>query len=448
MDRLTRRDGRSVLKPYIGPLVGLLSCVALAGASAPSIPATPAGDALAGWLDAFNSGDASRMESFKAAHAQWLNLERMKESRARTGGYDLLTIDGSGKLWVTFQAKEKATQIQISGSLVVKPDNPVLISELTLSPSSAPSEAARMTVKKQKHLIEGVRRVLSQFYVFPDTATIMSAMLRKNQKRGEYDAVTDSEVFATRLTDDLRAASHDKHVLVSFSTEVVPPDPVGGPAEDPARGRREVENNCGFEKAEHYPPNIGYLKLSEFAVPEFCAETAAAAMRFIADSDALILDLRENHGGAPRMAALISSYLFDRPTHLEDIHDREKDTTEQLWTVTNLPGKTFTEKPVFVLTSSKTFSAAEQISYDLKALKRATLIGERTGGGAHPVSPHRLDDHFWVGVPFARFINPITHTDWEGTGVKPDVEVRAADALDEALKRAREKRPDSPDSRQ
>jgi C-terminal processing protease CtpA/Prc len=160
-------------------------------------------------------------------------------------------------------------------------------------------------------------------------------------------------------------------------------------------------------------------------------------MNFLADSDTLIFDLRDNHGGAPRMAALIASYLFDEPTHLDDLYDRGKNTVEQLWTFPYMPGKKFTGKAVYVLTSNRTFSVGEEFSFDLKNLKRATLIGETTGGGAHTTAPHRIDDHFFIRVPFGRFMNPITQADWEGTGVAPDIEAAAADALDEALRQAR-----------
>ena len=119
------------------------------------------------------------------------------------------------------------------------------------------------------------------------------------------------------------------------------------------------------------------------------------------------------------MAAVICSYLFDEPTHLDDIYDRKENTTEQLWTFPYLPGKRFTGKAVFVLTSGRTFSAAEEFGYDLKSLKRATLIGETTGGGAHAVAPHRIDDHFFIRVPFARFVNAITGTDWGARELSP-----------------------------
>src|SRR6185312_15072358 len=125
------------------------------------------------------------------------------------------------------------------------------------------------------------------------------------------------------------------------------------------------------------------------------------------------------------------------PTHLDDIYDRKENTTEQLWTFPYMPGKKFTGKPVYVLTSSRTFSVGEEFSFDLKSLKRATLVGETTGGGAHPMAPHRIDGHFFIRVPFGRIMNPITKADWESTGVEPDVKVPAADALDEALKLAR-----------
>ena len=137
------------------------------------------------------------------------------------------------------------------------------------------------------------------------------------------------------------------------------------------------------------------------------------------------------------MVTLIASYLFAEPTHLNDIYNRKENSTTQFWTSSYVPGRNFIGKPLYVLTSKQTFSAAEDLSYALKNLKRATLIGETTGGGAHPIEPRRIDDHFLMIVPSARSISPITKTDWEGTGVKPDLELPAAEALTEALKRAR-----------
>jgi retinol-binding protein 3 len=149
----------------------------------------------------------------------------------------------------------------------------------------------------------------------------------------------------------------------------------------------------------------------------------------------MIIDLRENGGGTPKMVALITSYLFDRRTHLNDLWTRSTNTTAEFWTQDTVAGRRFGgEKPVYVLTSARTFSGAEEFTYNLKTLKRATIVGETTGGGAHPVRCRRIDEHFMIGVPFARAINPITHTNWEGVGVEPDAKVPASEALNAALK--------------
>jgi C-terminal processing protease CtpA/Prc len=199
------------------------------------------------------------------------------------------------------------------------------------------------------------------------------------------------------------------------------------------------ELNCGFVKVEQLDGNVGYVKFNGFFDVGACGATASAAMSFVAGSRALIVDLRDNGGGSPAMVAYISSYLFSARTHLNDLWTRHSGETEEFWTRDDIPGRRFGgEKPVYVLTSARTFSGAEEFSYNLKSLGRATIIGETTGGGAHPVSGHRIDEHFMIGVPFARAVNPITRTNWEGVGVAPDVKVPAADALAAALKLARE----------
>jgi retinol-binding protein 3 len=193
-----------------------------------------------------------------------------------------------------------------------------------------------------------------------------------------------------------------------------------------------------FEKVERFPSNIGYLKFNGFQDPEICGPTVAAAMNFLAHVDALIIDLRDNGGGDPKMVAYISSHLFAEPTHLNDLYNRKEDKTTEFWTLRDVPGARLADNPVFAPTSKRTFSGAEEFAYNLKNLKRATIIGEATGGGAHPVSGHRIDDHFIIGAPFARAINPISKTNWEGTGVAPDIKVPASEALDAAKKMAPE----------
>jgi hypothetical protein len=420
---------------FLGTLFSIAPGLALAAAPAPIIPNTPAGHALAAWLDSFNSGDSARFQSFQQAHAPWLSVDDEMKQRERTGGYDLLTIDKGDKLWIVFRVKERASSAQTLGSLVVRSSDADHIRLLRLAPAGANAEDVVLDEAGRSRVIDGASGLLAKFYVFPDVGRTTAEKLRTQHKQGAYRGITDGQILAIRLTDDLRTLSGDKHIAVDFFAKSMPPqEPTTRPSPDPAR---LAATNCGFQKAEHYPPNIGYLKLNGFEEPDICGSTAIAAMTFLADSDSLIIDLRDNGGGAPRMAALISSYLFDEPMHLDDLYDRNQNITEQFWTFPYLPGKKKAGKKVFVLTARRTFSAGELFSYDLKSLKRATLIGETTGGGAHTVAPHQIDDHFFIRLSFGRFINPITKTNWESTGVEPDVKVPAADALDEALKRAR-----------
>jgi C-terminal processing protease CtpA/Prc len=156
-------------------------------------------------------------------------------------------------------------------------------------------------------------------------------------------------------------------------------------------------------------------------------------MDLLADTDALVIDLRNCGGGDPETVMLFASYLFDQPTHLNDIYWREDNHTDVRWTTATVPGRKYgSARPVYLLTSQDTFSGCEDFAYALKNAGRATLIGENTGGGAHAGSPHRLGAHFMMFVPSGKPINPVTHTDWEGVGVKPDIASSADDALDVA----------------
>lgn len=308
------------------------------------------------------------------------------------------------------------------------------------APSSALSAGPKIDAATRGRVIDSAIADLDAYYVFPEVATRMGAALRAHQKRGDYNAITEGKAFADTLTADLRAVSRDRHLAVTYSRE---PLPKGGPQSAPdavAAYRKRVEfTNCGFERVEWLPGNVGYLKFNAFPDPEVCGQTAIAAMNLLAHVDALIIDLRTNHGGDPAMIALLCTYLFAEPTHLNDIWERRSNATRQYWTLPYVPGSRLSTQPVYVLTSKETFSGAEEFTYDLKNLKRATIIGERTGGGAHPVMGHRIDDHFVIGVPFARAINPISKTNWEGVGVEPDIPVAAADALTTAERIAAEK---------
>jgi C-terminal processing protease CtpA/Prc len=197
--------------------------------------------------------------------------------------------------------------------------------------------------------------------------------------------------------------------------------------------------NCSFSKVEILNHNVGYIKFDAFPDPDICGPTAVAAMNFVAHTDALIFDLPENHGGDPSMVDFMVSYMFRQPTHINDLTSRHENETHQYWTLPWVPGPRLTDQPVYVLTSHETFSGGEEFTFDLKTQKRGTIVGETTGGGAHPVEGMSAGDHFTIGVPFGRPINPVTKGDWEEKGVEPDVKVAAADALSTAEKLAAEK---------
>lgn len=421
--------------PFLAALLAVLPALPLADVS---VPNTAAGHALSAWLDAFNSADRARQEVFTKTYAPWMNPDDTAQWRAETGGYDLLEVLSNDRTNVFFHVKARTTDVEEVGRLRVSDAEPVAVTDFRTwrIPPGAKLDAVPLDATARRKLVESVAGAFDSFYVYPEIGKKMAAALREHDRRGAYRSMRYGTDLARKLTEDVRGISHDKHAEVRFSFFVRPPQPAASEAE--AESRRLAASNCGFEKAEHLRPNIGYVKLDMIADTAICGRTASAAMNFVADSDALILDLRDNHGGGGGMVEFIASYLFDQRTHVDDMVDRAGNVTDEAWTSPSVPGKKFIGKPVFVLTSKQTFSAAEDLCYSLKNLGRATLIGETTGGGAHPIELKRIDDHFSVAVPFARSMSPITKTNWEGTGVEPDVKVPADQALDVALKLAAE----------
>lgn len=307
--------------------------------------------------------------------------------------------------------------------------------------AAAPPSPPALTAKDRAAIVEGVITGLKDIYVFADVADTMAARLRGQLAAGAYDKAATVPAFCEMLTDELRGVSHDLHIGVRWT----PPPPNAGGAQPTDEQRRarflefmRLDNYC-FEKVEHLDGNIGYLKLNCFADAGAAGATAIAAMNFLGGSDALIFDLRANGGGTPSMIQLISSYLFEEPTHLNSFYIRKGDETKQFWTQAYVPGPRLAKVPVFVLTSSRTFSGAEEFSYNLKNTKRGTIVGETTGGGAHPVRGYKVEGYdVTVAVPFGRAINPISGTNWEGKGVEPDIAVPADQALDVAYAKALE----------
>jgi len=197
-------------------------------------------------------------------------------------------------------------------------------------------------------------------------------------------------------------------------------------------------DNFGIRRVERLDGNVGYLDVRRVAVPANAGPAIAAAMELVMGTYALILDLRRNGGGAPEGVAFWCSYLFpeEDPAHLNDIFHADTGETRQFWALPYVPGSRYLDRPVYVLTSSHTFSGGEEFCYNLQALGRAELIGETTGGGAHPTRGFPVGGAVHMGIPFARAVNPVTGTNWEGTGVTPDVAVPEAEAYDVAYGKA------------
>jgi hypothetical protein len=285
---------------------------------------------------------------------------------------------------------------------------------------------------ERQRVIDSVIANLKRYYVDPDMAQKLAEALLAREKAGDYHGISDGAAFAALLTRQLRDVSQDTHLEVIYRQVPLPNRPPGPSPEGMARYRAAMEQqNCTFEKVEMLPHHIGYLKLNSFPEPSVCESTAKAAMASLNDASAIVFDLRDNRGGYPGMVMLIAAYLFDHPEYM---YNPRENTTEQSWTRSPVPGNRLADKPAYVLVSARTFSGAEHFSYDLKMLKRATLVGETTGGATDVGNFRRIDDHFGMGIRETKAINPYPEPDWAVTGVGPDVKVKAADALETALK--------------
>jgi retinol-binding protein 3 len=301
--------------------------------------------------------------------------------------------------------------------------------------AAPPETQPAINAKDRGAIIDDIAAALRETYVFPDTARRMEEHVRRQLQSGAYDRLGTWETFTEKLTEDLRSVSHDLHLAVLWAPEPPAPEIEEPTAEELAAMRSD---NYGFRRVERLAGNVGYLKLDSFERADLGGDTAVAAMGFLAGSDALIIDLRDNSGGDPTMIQLIISYLVSsEPVHFSSFYIRKGDKTRQFWTHAWVPGTRLPTVPVFILTSGRTFSAAEDFAYSLKSLKRATIVGETTGGGAHPVETHQVKGYpVLLRLPGGRSVNPITGSDWEGTGVEPDIAASASDALTVAHTRA------------
>jgi retinol-binding protein 3 len=280
--------------------------------------------------------------------------------------------------------------------------------------------------------IESLVSAMKEVYVFPEVADKVDADLHQRLKKGEYDSVEKGDELAKLLSEHMNSLCKDAHLRVRFSKEPLPERENRG---EPSK--EEIEQyeknmrlmNGGISSAERFIGNVGYIDTTGFNQLDFAKRPIDAAMQLVENTDALIIDMRYNGGGSPQTVQYFCSYLFDeKPVHLNDLEFRGR-PREEFWTLKDLPGKRYVGKDVYVLCSKRTGSGAEEFCYNLKNLKRATLIGESTWGGANPGGTVRINDHFAAFIPSGRAVNPYTLTNWEGTGVEPDIKMSAAEAL-------------------
>jgi len=303
--------------------------------------------------------------------------------------------------------------------------------------AQAPTSDVKLDVAERQLVLNAVIADVKQYYFDRNIALNTADALLAHERAGDYNQVTDGQAFANLLARHLIDASRDVHFTMEYTRNVFPDFSKPPPPEDLARYRTAMEQvNCTFEKVEIRPDNVGYVKLNSFPDIGACQSNAESAMRDLNHADALVFDLRDNRGGDGNMVVFLASYLFDHPEYM---FSPRGPLTERAWTRSPVAGSMLVNKPVYILTSARTYSAAEQFSYDLKVLKRATIIGETTGGASHAGVLHNLDDHFAIGIPELRPVNPFSDKDWAVTGIEPDVKVKAADAPTAAQKLADKK---------
>jgi len=311
-----------------------------------------------------------------------------------------------------------------------------LLTALALSATTALAVPSSANDAIEHTIVESMANEIENNYVYPEKGASAAALLRETLSSGRLDSMQGDE-----LANVIRAGMVEHTKDLHFGVRALPEGWAPPTTNEEAQTRQEPQAPYGFSRVERLDGNIGYIDLRGFNNARYIEETVEASMRLVQGCDSLIFDLRRNGGGDPHAVALITSYLYDpsEPVHLNSLYYRPADETTEFWTHDQIDTDlAMPDVPVYILTSSRTFSAAEEFTYNLRNLKRATVVGETTGGGAHPVDSIILhsdatDRYYQLVLPIARAISPITKTNWEGTGVEPHIACDADEALDQAL---------------
>lgn len=317
----------------------------------------------------------------------------------------------------------------------------ILLAIIIFNTIQATAQAPSLDKGKREATIKKVVELLKEKYAYPEIASRMEADLAMRQKRGDYEGLTDGTLFAERITADLRALFNDKHLKLSYSETPIRERSAraGEPteAEIEAAKRRQSRENFGVLKAEILKGNVGYIQINYFAPLSWASDTYSATFNYVANTDALLIDVRQNSGSMDiNTIPFFCSYLFDAPVIIGDITSRDSQESRQLWTYAKVPGSKYLGKPVFVLTSARTASGAEGFVSALKRFKRATLIGQTTAGATMPGMSHRVNENFSIWISTGRSTSG--NADTENKGVVPDLEVDASNAITVAHSKALE----------
>jgi len=302
-----------------------------------------------------------------------------------------------------------------------------------------------LTPDLRARFVTQVADTVRELYVFEDKANEMADHILAQLENGAFEEVASIPNLAARMTQELHSVHEDLHLYIDPWLPQGDESDAGNLHEETLVHKRLF--NYDFRKAEVLLGNIGYLDLRSFCPVRMSGETAAAAMKFLSNTDALIIDLRDN-GGGEDLVQFLQSYLFSEPTHMLTQRHRSG-RARQTWTHPYVPGPKLIDQPVYVLISKSTFSAGEDFAFTLQRQGRVTVIGEQTRGGAHPVEFHRFPElYLEIMIPEECSEDPISGENWEDTGVIPDIAVHADDALDvahaDALKKLAARTTDDP----
>jgi len=308
-----------------------------------------------------------------------------------------------------------------------------------ICPLSAQESSTKLSMEERQQIINEIGVSLVKNYIIEETAKKCADFLKQQFDTGNYTRLTHPRQFAEKLTADVYSILKDKHVRV----ETLIPSEEKLQKESPLlsfflQSRQRLKTNLGLQEVKTLEGNVGYMNLTSFEPLESSRSMIDAAMNLVMNTDALIIDLRENNGGNPATVQYICSHFFDQPVLLNTFYWRRDDYTEEFWSLERVSGKKLPNLPLFILTSKFTFSAAEEFAYNLKTQKRAMIIGEKTAGGANPGFTFRINPRFNLFIPVGKAINPVTGTNWEGTGVGPDIRIESSAALGIALEKARQ----------